>query len=124
LENFLDEARRHSPGAYSQSASEYLASWCGTEHLLLKKLYSDEVEEPVFELTTAAERAMQWLEDLHSRPFVSAESRFELIFRQLEEIALFSTPDAERRIAALRAQQAALQAQIESVRASNTAEAC
>ena len=123
LENFLDEARRHSPGAYSQSASEYLASWCGTEHLLLKKLYSDEVEEPVFELTTAAERAMQWLEDLHSRPFISAESRFELIFRQLEEIALFSTPDAERRIAALRAQQAALQAQIESVRASNTAEA-
>jgi len=95
LENFLDEARRHSPGAYSQNASEYLASWCGTEQLLLKKLYSDEVEEPVFELTTAAERAMQWLEDLHSRPFISAESRFELIFRQLEEIALFSTPDAE-----------------------------
>jgi len=123
LENFLDEARRHFPGSYSQSASEYLASWCGTEQLLLKKLYSDEVEEPVFELTTAAERAMQWLEDLHSRPFISAESRFELIFRQLEEIALFSTPDAERRIAALRAQQAALQAQIESVRASNTAEA-
>ena len=61
---------------------------------------------------------MQWLEDLHSRPFISAESRFELIFQQLEEIALFSTPDAERRIAALRAQQAALQAQIESVRAS------
>ena len=77
----------------------------------------------VFELTTAAERAMQWLEDLHSRPFISAESRFELIFQQLEEIALFSTPDAERRIAALRAQQTALQAQIESVRASNTAEA-
>ena len=73
--------------------------------------------------TTAAERAMQWLEDLHSRPFISAESRFELIFQQLEEIALFSTPDAERRIAALRAQQTALQAQIESVRASNTAEA-
>jgi hypothetical protein len=71
---------------------------------LLKKLYSNEVGEPVFELTTAAERAMPWLEDLHSRPFISAESRFELIFRQLEEIALFSTPDAERRIAALRAE--------------------
>src|ERR1700728_1371205 len=123
LENFLDEARTHSPGAYAQTAAEYLAAWCGSEQLLLKKLYSDEVEEPVFELTTAAERAMQWLEDLHSRPFISAESRFELIFQQLEEIALFSTPDAERRIAALRAQQAALQAQIESVRASNTAEA-
>ena len=65
---------------------------------------------------------MQWLEDLQT-PFVGAESRLEIIFRQLEEIALFSTPDAERRVAALRAQQAALQAQIDSVEAANTAEA-
>ncbi len=27
---------------------------------------------------------MQWLEDLQTRPFVGAESRLELIFRQLE----------------------------------------
>lgn len=123
LENFLDEARLHRPGAYTQTASEYLASWCGTEQLLLKKFYSDEAEEAVFELTTAAERAMQWLEDLHSRPFIGAESRLELIFRQLEELVLFSTSDAERRIAALRTRQAALQAQIESVENANTASA-
>jgi len=123
LENFLDEARSSRPGAYQQTAAEYLAAWCGTEQLLLKKLYSDEAEEPVFELTTAAERAMQWLEDLQARPFIGAESRLELIFRQLEEIVLFSTPDAERRVAALRAQQAALQAQIESIEATKTAEA-
>ena len=123
LENFLDEARAQHPGAYTQTATEYLAAWCGTDQLLLKKFYSDEAEEPVFELTTAAERAMQWLEDLQARPFVGAESRLELIFRQLEEIVLFSTPDAERRVAALRAQQAALQSQIDTVEATNTAEA-
>jgi uncharacterized membrane-anchored protein YhcB (DUF1043 family) len=123
LENFLDEARSYRPGAYLQTAAEYLAAWCGTEQLLLKKLYSDEAEEPVFELTTAAERAMQWLEDLQSRAFIGAESRLEIIFRQLEEIVLFSTPDAGRRVTALRAQQAALQAQIDSIQATNTAEA-
>ncbi len=123
LENFLDEARAHRPGAYAQTATEYLSAWCGSEQVLLKKLYSDEAEEPVFELTTAAERAMQWLEDLQARPFVGAESRLELIFRQLEEIVLFSTPDVDRRVAALRAQQAALQAQIESIERTNTAEA-
>lgn len=123
LENFLSEAREYRPGAYEQTAAEYLAAWCGTEQLLLKKLYSEEAEEPVFELTTAAERAMQWLEDLQTRPFVGAESRLELIFRQLEEIDLFSTPDAERRVTALRAQQATVQAQIESIEATNTAEA-
>ncbi|HZR03828.1 MAG TPA: DUF3375 domain-containing protein [Burkholderiales bacterium] len=123
LDNFLDEARARRPGAYAQTAAEYLASWCGSEQLLLKKLYSNEAEEPVFELTTAAERAMQWLDDLQSRPFVSAESRLELIFRQLEEIVLYSTPDASRRVEALRAQQAELQAQIDAVQATNTAEA-
>ena len=46
-----------------------------------KKFYGDEADEPVFELTTAAERAIQWLEDLQARPFVGAESRLELIFR-------------------------------------------
>lgn len=123
LDNFLDEARAQRPGAYAQTATEYLAVWCGNEQLLLKKLYSNEAEEPVFELTTAAERAMRWLEDLQSRPFVGAESRLELIFRQLEEIVLFSTPDASRRVAALRAQQAALQTQIDSIEQTHIAEA-
>ena len=123
LENFLDEARSNSPGSYTQSASDYLALWCGDEQLLLKKLYSEIADEPVFELTTATERVMQWVEDLQARPFISAESRLELIFRNIEEIVLFSTSDADQRIAALRAQQADLQTQIDSIESSNTAEA-
>lgn len=121
LENFLDEARTLDPGNFAQTASDYLASWCGDEQMLLKKLYSNEAEEPVFELTVAAERAMGWLEDLHARPFVGAESRLELIFRQLEEIALSSSPDVERRVTALREQQAALQKQIDAIAAGHTA---
>jgi hypothetical protein len=123
LENFLDEARIHNPGAYTQGATDYLAIWCGEEQLLLKKLYSDQAEEPVFELTTAVERAMQWVEDLQSKPFVGAESRLELIFHNLEEIVLFSTADVEHRISALRTQQAELQTQIDLILSSNTAEA-
>lgn len=123
LENFLEEARSLHPGSYPQPAAEYLATWCGDEQLLLKKLYSDQVEEPVFELTSGAERAMQWIEDLQAKPFVSAESRLELILRNLEEIVLFSTSDVEKRVAALREQQVAIQVQIDSMMLSNTAEA-
>jgi uncharacterized membrane-anchored protein YhcB (DUF1043 family) len=123
LQNFLDEARIQHPGAYAQSASDYLANWCGNEQLLLKKFYSDEAEEPVFELTTAAERVLEWLEDLQTKAFIGAESRLELIFRQLEEIVLFSTSDVESRISALKEQQASLQAQIESIEQKKTAEA-
>jgi len=121
LENFLDEARALEPDSYAQSAADYLAAWCGQEQLLLKKLFSEEAEEPVFELTKAAERAMRWLEDLQARPFVGAESRLELIFRQLEEIALLASPDTERRLDALRAQQDALQAEIDALQAGEAA---
>jgi hypothetical protein len=81
LENFLEEAHALAPGSYPQTASDYLAIWCGDGQLLLKKLYSGQVEEPVFELTSGAERAMQWIENLQAKPFVSAESRLELILR-------------------------------------------
>jgi uncharacterized small protein (DUF1192 family) len=74
----------------------------------------------ITKLVTAV-AAMILVEDCKIRLGESIESRLEIIFRQLEEIALFSTPDVERRVAALRAQKAALQAQIESVEASHTA---
>lgn len=121
LENFLDEARVLEPGSFPQTAADYLSAWSGEEQLLLKKLFSEESEEPVFELTKAAERAMRWLEELHARPFVGAESRLELIFRQLEEIALRASPDTERRLAALQAQQAALQTEIDALYAGGAA---
>ena len=123
LENFLEEARSIAPGSYMQTATDYLAIWCGEEQLLLKKLYSNQADEPVFELTSGAERAMQWIEDLQAKPFVSAESRLELIFRHLEEIVLFSTSDIEKRISALREQQADLQVQIDAIESSNSVEA-
>ncbi len=122
LENFRDEVQSAHSGAMSQTAVDYLAAWCGPEHLLLRKLFREEANEPVFELTAAAERAMQWLEDLHERAFVSTESRLEMIVRQLEEIVLFATPDVAQRVAALRAQQAAIQHQIDAVEATRTAE--
>lgn len=122
LENFLDEARAHRPDAFSRTAMEYLQDWSGADQVLLKKLFSEEADEPVFELTAAAERAIKWLEDLQARPFVGAESRLELIIRQLEEIVLFSTSDVEQRVRALEAQRAALQTQIDAIQSTNTAE--
>lgn len=122
LENFLDEVRSEYPGAMPQTSVDYLAVWCGMEHLLLRKLFRDDADEPVFELTATAERAMQWLDDLQERSFVATESRLEMIVRQLEEIVLFATPDVTRRVAALRAQQDVLQRQIDAVEATRTAE--
>lgn len=122
LENFLDEVRAVQSGAMPQLSTDYLAAWCGPEHLLLRKLFREDANEPVFELTSAAERAIQWLEDLHQRAFVSTESRLEMIVRQLEEIVLFATPDVSQRVAALRAQQLAIQQQIDVVESRRTAE--
>jgi Protein of unknown function (DUF3375) len=123
LENFIEDLRVYRPDVLPRAAAEYLAEWCNAEQLLLRRLYSESEDEAVFELTAASERALLWLEDLQARPFVAAESRLELIVRQLEEIVLFSTSDADSRIAALEAQQLALQSQIDTIRAARIAEA-
>jgi hypothetical protein len=122
LDNYLEEIHGTRPDAFPRTAAEYLADWCSADQLLLRKLYRDAADEPTFELTAASERALLWLEDLQARPFVAAESRLELIVRQLEEILLFSTPDADRRIAALEGQQLALQIQIDTIRSARRAE--
>lgn len=122
LENFLDEVRELRPGALPRSGSDYLSDWCGPEQLLLKKLYGSEADEPVFELTAAAERTMRWVEELQARAFVGAESRLEMIVRQVEEIVLFSTSDTDVRLEALRTRQREIEAEIEEIRHTNKAE--
>ena len=124
LENFIEEVRPLYPDSSPQSsAADLLKTWCSDGQLLLRKLFSAQFDEPVFELTTGAERAMQWIEDLQMKPFVAAESRLEQIIKNLEEIVLFSTPDVEKQLVVLKAQQAEIEARIDEMILNNRATA-
>lgn len=121
LENYLEELRNGEPDVYPMSAGQYLNSWCEDERGFLRKYYGEDAQEPVFELTSGAEKALWWLDQLSQTEFVGTESRLESIFNGLDEILKNSNPNVEDRITQLKQEIDELRAQIDSIRASGIA---
>ncbi|WP_345372119.1 DUF3375 domain-containing protein [Algivirga pacifica] len=93
---------------------DYLKDW--TEASYLSHYYISYEQEPVYELTPAAERALQWLEGLEQKAFVGTESRLTMILDMLEELSTRNTENPQKRLALLEQQQAALQQEMEAIR--------
>ena len=72
-------------------------------------------DEPHFDLTPAAEQAIQWVSGLGQRQFVGAESRLKLIFDLSREIVQGTEPDPVARLEALTAKRAAIDAEIAQI---------
>jgi hypothetical protein len=61
--------------AFPRPALEYLNDWASPERGWLRKFYAQGSDEPQFDLTPAAEKAIAWLGTLTERSFVGTESR-------------------------------------------------
>jgi hypothetical protein len=55
-------------------------------------------DEPVYDLTPSAAKAMEWIADLKPKPFVGTESRLLTVFNLLREISSKASDSPERRI--------------------------
>ena len=117
LEAELQERREAEPGAYRQSAPEYLADWCSDGQGFLRRYYGTSADEPLYELTTGSEKALAWLESLRESRFVGTESRLESIFTGLEEILKYGSSDPEARVRKLEQEAELLRAEIDRIRA-------
>lgn len=114
LGDYLDFLQEIHPEAYPRSPKEYLSEWCDDQ--LLRKSF-DSSDDPVITLTSAAEKAIAWLEDLQKQDeFVGTESRFLQIFDLLKEIQDRSTTDVETRIAQLEHDRDRVQQEIDQIR--------
>lgn len=112
LDATLDELNATTPGLYPRTASAYLKQWCDDDHRLLRQYYAPGGDDPVYELSPDAEKAIGWFEELQKVEFVGTESRFLRIFDLLEEIVGRGGTDAQVRLAQLEQQQAAIAAEI------------
>ena len=121
LENYLDELRSAEPDSYPMSPGQYLTNWCEEGRGFLRKYYGENIEEPIFELTSGAEKALQWMDQLSETQFVGTESRLESIFNGLDEILKNSNPNVEDRVRQLRQEIERLRGQIDSIRVSGIA---
>lgn len=117
LESYLEGLNDLREEPYRLTAQAYLKQWSDEQHQILRISVRGN-EEPAVELTVDAERAIGWVEELYRHEFVGTESRFRSMVGLLEEIIARSTEDVETRLAQLEAEQAAIQRQIDAIRAS------
>lgn len=118
LDDYLHHLReRLGEQAPARAAREYLAEWADNAHGWLRRYYPPDSDEPHYDLTPAAERAIHWLAGLEQRAFVGAESRLKVVFDLLRQIVEGSETDPEARIAELERRRSLLDAEIERIRA-------
>ncbi|MFM2438309.1 MAG: hypothetical protein RLZ55_1128, partial [Actinomycetota bacterium] len=117
LDDHLYRARQAEPGAMPRSPREYLRDWADVARYgWLRSSYPEGADEPHYDLTPAAERALAWLEGLSERSFIGTESRLLTLFELLRSMIEGTETDPEERLAALAARRAEIDAQIEAVR--------
>lgn len=77
---------------YPKAAKDYLEDWSGASGYL-RKYYPPRSDEPEFDLTPGAEKAIEWIGGLQARQFVGTESRLLALFEQLRELAVGAEAD-------------------------------
>ena len=121
LEEQLLDLRSQDARRYPREAQSYLRQWCDEEHRFLRKYFATGQDDPVYELTSHAERAIEWVMSLRKTAFIGTESRFLRILDLLKEIVINRTPDVAVRLQHLEAQRAMIDAQIEALHTSREA---
>lgn len=86
-------------GAFPKRGLEYLNDWASPEKGWLRKFYLQGSDEPQFDLTPAAEKAIAWLGTLTERSFVGTESRLLTLFELLRQMGEGSEADPDKRLA-------------------------
>jgi hypothetical protein len=118
LEDHLHAVReRLGQGSFPRSAGAYLDEWAADGTGWLRKFYPPDSDEPHFDLTPAAERAIRWLAQLTERPFVGTESRLLTVFHLLKQMTEGTELDPRARLAELERRKAEIEAEMEQVRA-------
>ena len=101
---------------YPRSASEYLEEWAQNDKGWLRKFYPVGSDEPSFDITSATEKVIGWLESLTTRKFVGTESRLMMVFELLRQMIEGTEVDPEKRIVELQKKKREIDLEIDSIR--------
>ncbi|MEG2843318.1 MAG: DUF3375 domain-containing protein, partial [Ruthenibacterium sp.] len=93
-------------------ARELLTQWAGDDYGWLRKFYPADSDEVHYDLTFAAQKAIEWVESLNTQSFVGTESRLMMVFQLFHEIVEQSEDDPQKRIQELERRKADIDAEI------------
>ncbi|ORU00717.1 hypothetical protein D081_0699 [Anaerovibrio sp. JC8] len=112
LSNFIYDLHDNAQAVdIIRPAKDYLASWTDGQHSWLRKFFVNK-NEACYDLTAAAQRGIEWLVGLKKQSFIGTESRVRLVFNLMREIDQASNVTPQERIAQLKAEQEAIQQEI------------
>ena len=118
LEDEIERIHVHSPGRYPRPAQAYISEWADEQHRYIRILapIPGKNDKPMVELTADTERAIGWIEEMHTQTFVGTESRFLLVVQMIQDMVYKSTEDPQQRLVQLEQQRDELQQQIDDIR--------
>jgi hypothetical protein len=129
LANYLQEidyadadqeaAMREMGYSYEDKARSYINRW--TDEAYLHNFIDDGSKQVMYQLSRHTVKAFQIYDLLQEREFVGTESKFEDLFRKLQELVTNSNSNPDERILQLEKEKKELQQQINEIRRSNTA---
>ena len=100
---------------FPRPAKAYLEDWARPEVGWLRKFYPPGSDEPHFDATPAVEKALTWMRSLPSRSFVGTESRLNIVFDLLRQLAFGTETDPDARLEELYRRRAEIDAEISRV---------
>lgn len=113
LESFIDRlSQGRSERLFPRTGREYLDDWANDEHGWLRKFYPAGQDEPHFDLTSLAQKAIEWLLSLRQQGFIGTESRLITVFELLHQIVERSESDPVLRLAELERRKAEIEQEI------------
>ncbi len=104
---------------FTKSAKDYLQEWASDDYGLLRSFYPLNSDEVHYDLTSAAQKAIEWILDLKQANFIGTESRLILVFELLQQIVKQTQTDPKSRIAELEEQKSELEREIQRVKDGN-----
>lgn len=121
LDDYLYDLRlSYGEKLYPRPAREYLDTWAHADYAFLRKYYPPQEDEAEYDLSAAAEKALEWLSSLREKQFVGTESRLLTIFELLRNLVHETESDAETRIAELNKRKIEIEEEISRLQAGET----
>lgn len=117
LDNYIHELNQGREEEFvKRSGWEYLDQWADENHGWLRKFYPSGQDEPYFDITSQAQKAIEWLLSLKEQTFIGTESRLITVFELLQQIVERSETDPELRLAELERRKVEIEQEIIRVR--------
>lgn len=100
----------------NKKARDYLVEWSDDSFGWLRRFYPKNEEEVHYDLSSSAEKAVEWLTSLKPESFIGTESRLIMVFDLLEQIISGTQTDPELKLIELEKKKEQIDKEIELVK--------